>query len=530
MTETAAHSSHPAFDPPRTTLGKYCPSCHSIYLPPEAEANFCAKDGAQLLTDLRVFGGKYVLGEPLGHGHMSEVYVATQAGMGRRVALKLLRSEHASSPEMRKRFEREAQIASSLDHPNAVTIFDSGHTSDGQSYIAMEFLSGETLDRVIQREAPMPLSRALDLIIPMVRALAAAHSRSIIHRDVKPDNIFVARKPLSVGAEEVVKMLDFGIARVVGRKTRVTSTQTALGTPHYMAPETLQGEEATTQSDVYAIGVILTELLTGKLPWGESSRSDVSTVMARLVSPPLCLTELLPGANFPADLQPALDQFLSPSIEDRPVDGAVALHILLQLAGNSAGTPLLVLPSSSVPALPDSSSASTTLPAPPSSPTIRSAATPRSSPAPTPRFTPIASTASQDRATRPIRNATAVMNNPSADSSRSRRLTIALVMLVSLIGLWTLKSRLRSPAKPAELATAIAPLPPPQLFVPEHAASEEPAPTGARDQPAAEAEPTTAASEPNRRAPSRTRSHHKGSRETPSTPQPSAFPLDTKGY
>ena len=189
MTDTAAHSSPRPFEPPLTTQGKYCPSCHSVYVTPEAEANFCAKDGAQLLIDQRIFGGKYVLGEPLGYGHMSEVYIATQAGIGRKVALKLLRSEHETSPEMRKRFEREAQIASSLDHPNAVTIFDSGHTGDGQSYIAMELLSGETLDRVIQREAPMPITRALELIIPAVRALAAAHSRKIIHRDVKPDKI-----------------------------------------------------------------------------------------------------------------------------------------------------------------------------------------------------------------------------------------------------------------------------------------------------------------------------------------------------
>lgn len=186
MTDSDEPGSNRQFEPPHTTLGKYCPSCHRIYVAPESDANFCAKDGAPLVANQRIFGDKYVLGEPLGFGHMSEVYVAIQAGIGRNVALKLLRSEHETSPEMRKRFEREAQIASSLDHPNAVTIFESGHTSDGQSYIAMELLSGETLDRVIQREAPMPVGRALELLIPAVRALAAAHSRNIIHRDIKP--------------------------------------------------------------------------------------------------------------------------------------------------------------------------------------------------------------------------------------------------------------------------------------------------------------------------------------------------------
>jgi serine/threonine protein kinase len=189
MTDSDEPGSNRQFEPPHTTLGKYCPSCHRIYVAPESDANFCAKDGAPLVANQRIFGDKYVLGEPLGFGHMSEVYVAIQAGIGRNVALKLLRSEHETSPEMRKRFEREAQIASSLDHPNAVTIFESGHTSDGQSYIAMELLSGETLDRVIQREAPMPVGRALELLIPAVRALAAAHSRNIIHRESTPPSI-----------------------------------------------------------------------------------------------------------------------------------------------------------------------------------------------------------------------------------------------------------------------------------------------------------------------------------------------------
>ena len=135
-----------------------------------------------------------------------------------------------------------------------------------------------------------------------------------------------------MGVEEIVKVLDFGIARVLGRKTRLTSTQMVLGTPHYMAPETLQGEEATPQSDVFAVGVILTEMLAKRLPWGETSRDESSKVMSRLVNRPKRLTELVQTETpFPDDLQPILDQFLSSSLEDRPADCAIALKVLHHL-------------------------------------------------------------------------------------------------------------------------------------------------------------------------------------------------------
>ncbi|HNI58407.1 MAG TPA: protein kinase [Pseudomonadota bacterium] len=523
MTETAAHNVAQNFDPPPTVLGKYCPSCHSVYLPPDGDANFCAKDGAQLLGDQRVFGGKYVLGEPLGYGHMSEVYVATQAGIGRRVALKLLRSEHRQSAEMRKRFEREAQIASSLDHPNAVTIFDSGHTSDGQSYIAMELLGGETLDRLIQREAPMPLLRALELLIPAVRALAAAHTRQIIHRDVKPDNIFVARKPLSVGAEEVVKVLDFGIARVLGRKTRVTSTQTALGTPHYMAPETLQGDEASPQSDVFAVGVILTEMLTKKLPWGETSRSEVSMVMARMVSPPLRLTELLPGTTFPPDLQPALDQFLSQSLENRPVDCAVALQILIQFLPSTSGQTIR-------PALPQPAASPGEVSTGSGPPTLA----PGDSGAPP-------TVISSSGATRPLRMATAVLTNGAHQTAarRARTLAVASLVVAILTVLWGVWLRKRPPPTPSFASQQTAQREQAAqkvLFVPEARPGSEPAPVTASvasaepadavAKKAPSAEPETGTEETSKATKTRRHRH----RAKPAPPKGPSFPLDTKGY
>ena len=504
MTDSDEPGSNRQFEPPHTTLGKYCPSCHRIYVAPESDANFCAKDGAPLVANQRIFGDKYVLGEPLGFGHMSEVYVAIQAGIGRNVALKLLRSEHETSPEMRKRFEREAQIASSLDHPNAVTIYESGHTSDGQSYIAMELLSGETLDRVIQHEAPMPVGRALELLIPAVRALAAAHSRNIIHRDVKPENIFVAHKRLSVGTEEVVKVLDFGIARVLGRKTRVTATQTALGTPHYMAPETLQGEEATTQSDVYAVGVMLTEMLTGKLPWGESSRSEISTVMARMVAPPQRLLTLLPGGLFPEDLQPALDQFLSLTLEDRPVDCAVALQVLLQI-GISVGS-ITALSLSSLPAIHPLASGRQPVSAPQSFEGAQALSLDQA-----------------ERSTQPLRSATAVLHGTRVilPPERSRWLPVAaLIAIVALPMMWWAKQRPPKVSQHPEVAAAAIPAVPVTPTAPEPAKPDTHAPLPTAPSAPAKGE---------KKAP--VHKHRRHSKRTKASGSPSLlYPLDTKGY
>ncbi|MFO0580350.1 MAG: serine/threonine-protein kinase [Polyangia bacterium] len=329
-----------------------CGNCHTIY-PPD-EGSFCARDGGQLTPSDRIFAGKYVLEERLGFGQMGDVYRATQSGVGRKVALKILRADQADNTEMVKRFEREAQIASSIDHPNAVTIYESGRSAEGQAYIAMEYLVGETLGRLMERECPLGLPRALDLLLPVVRAVAAAHSRSIVHRDIKPDNIFIARKQLDTAVDEVVKVLDFGIARVLGTGVRLTATHSKLGTPQYMSPEQLQGEEASPQSDVFALALLLTEMLTGRLPWGETSRSSLTSMMARVVSPPRKLHQLRPNIECPSELQDLLDLMLAQQPSRRPADAGVVLRRLLQIQAGltqrvtpisvSAQTPLTPLP------------------------------------------------------------------------------------------------------------------------------------------------------------------------------------------
>jgi serine/threonine-protein kinase len=230
---------------------------------------------------------------------------------------------------MVKRFEREAQIASSIDHPNAVTIFESGRAADGQAYIAMELLDGETLETRLQRQGPLPAPYVLELLLPAVRAVAAAHGRGIVHRDLKPDNIFIARKQTESGTEEVIKVLDFGIAARLTSAARRTEDGKTLGTPLYMAPEQLQGGEATLRSDVFALGVILTEALTGRLPWGEvAATTSPTAAMARVVRPAMTLSELLPRGNFHEALQTLVAQLLARDPAQRPADAGVVLRAL----------------------------------------------------------------------------------------------------------------------------------------------------------------------------------------------------------
>ena len=176
----------------------------------------CERDGSPLEQVEQVLAGRYVLKSVIGSGNMGTVYRATQLPMGRDVAVKLMHSDLVRNPDLVERFEREAQAAATVDHPNAITVFDSGRTSDGQVYISMELLEGESLSAMIDREIQIPPERALELWIPVVKAMVVAHRKGVIHRDLKPDNIFVARRLSDDGTvEEVVKVLDFGIAKLL---------------------------------------------------------------------------------------------------------------------------------------------------------------------------------------------------------------------------------------------------------------------------------------------------------------------------
>ncbi|HNG00114.1 MAG TPA: serine/threonine-protein kinase, partial [Pseudomonadota bacterium] len=290
----------------------FCASCKGIF---PIEATVCDRDGSPLERAEQVLAGRYVLKNVLGSGNMGTVYRATQLPMGREVAVKLMHSDLVRNPDLVARFEREAQAASTVDHPNAITVYDSGKSPDGQVYIAMEFLDGETLSAVIERENRLPPDRALELWIPAVKAMVVAHRRGVIHRDLKPDNIFVARRLSDDGSEEeVVKVLDFGIAKLLqgGKRASQTVVGARIGTAMYMSPEQLEGREASPRSDVYALGLVLIEMLTGRLPWGKTgTETDQAVTMLRLINPPKRLRELCAGQVFSLELQKLLDEILA---------------------------------------------------------------------------------------------------------------------------------------------------------------------------------------------------------------------------
>jgi len=305
---------------------RYCPACGAVY---SDDTEFCPKDGTAVEQKARIVAGRYVLKATIGLGNMGTVHRAVQLPMGREVAVKLLHPDLVRNPEMVARFEQEALAASTVDHQNAITIYDCGRTDDGQVYIAMEYLDGENLATLIHREHHLLPDRALELWVPAVKAMVVAHRKGIIHRDLKPENIFIARKVNEEGqSEEVVKVLDFGIAKLLlsaGNRTK-TMAGARMGTALYMSPEQLEGQEVGKFSDVYALALILVEMLSGRMPWGQSSEvSDTVMTMMRLVTPPRTLNELVPTGKFSAELQKVIDEALTVDPSRRPQDAGELL-------------------------------------------------------------------------------------------------------------------------------------------------------------------------------------------------------------
>ncbi|WP_412060551.1 serine/threonine-protein kinase [Rubrivirga sp. IMCC45206] len=230
--------------------------------------------------------GKYTLLGPLGRGGMGVVYRARDPVIGREVALKMIVDQAVADPAVRRRFLAEAQRAGSLNHPNIVTIYDVGE-DDGRPFIVMEILSGDDLRHVLDGARELPLAERVDIAVQAARGLAFAHRNGVLHRDVKPDNVFVT----DTG---VVKVLDFGIARL--ESDMDTVTQAAVGTPRYMSPEQIRGEAVDRRTDVYSFGVLLYELIGGATPF-EGTR--VHTVMHKVLHeapPPVPLPDGAPQA------------------------------------------------------------------------------------------------------------------------------------------------------------------------------------------------------------------------------------------
>ena len=257
-----------------------CAQCGAANGP---DARFCGECGAATAAAGpavigRDIAGRYRLIAKLGEGGMGAVYRAEQISLKRTVAVKLLRPDVVGNQMVLRRFNAEAEAVAKLNHPNTVNIYDFGQDTDGTLFIAMEYIEGRSLRQVIHHEAPLAPRRALAIALQVAASLADAHARAIVHRDLKPDNVMLQDR----GRErDIARVLDFGIAKLrddtrATQPPQLTQQGDMLGTPQYMAPEQIRGEQIDGRTDIYALGCLLYELVTGRLP------HEAPTVLAML--------------------------------------------------------------------------------------------------------------------------------------------------------------------------------------------------------------------------------------------------------
>lgn len=304
---------------------KTCWQCGQSYASGQGR---CPRDGAQLVSiraqpepDLMlgsVVADRYVICEHLGDGGMARVYAAEGLSTKRPVALKFLRSVYVRDTTMRERFVQEARLLSRLSHPNIVRLYDFGETEEGRFYMVMELLRGERLADRAGRRA-VTYREVFAVLVPICSALEAAHRRGIVHRDIKPHNILLAK---SFAGSEIPKLIDFGVAKEL-RGRGLTGSGVACGTPAYMSPEQQRGERVTAATDVYALGVIMHLLHTGTLPRARSSRSSPGDGSPGRATP--CL------AQQPRPLMELITDALDPVPTRRPACAGEFLQRLTRL-------------------------------------------------------------------------------------------------------------------------------------------------------------------------------------------------------
>jgi serine/threonine protein kinase len=290
-----------------------CPKCRTSYS--SSVLGACYRDGEKLVDHDafmavemdpmrgRTVGGKYHILDRIGVGGMGTVYKAAQVGLNRHVAVKILKPELTRDADTVARFSREATAMSLLTHPNTTRVYDFGQTEDGLLYLVMEYLEGQLITQRVAQAGPLPVPEALRVAQQILRSLAEAHTKGIVHRDLKPDNIFVAR--VEGHREPVVKVLDFGIAKIVAPDRAVdqfeTQAGTVFGTPRYMSPEQAQGVPLDQRSDLYSVGALLYQMLTGRAPFVDD---DAVVVMAKHIrETPQRPTVVAPTASIPESLE-----------------------------------------------------------------------------------------------------------------------------------------------------------------------------------------------------------------------------------
>ena len=296
--------------------------------------------------------GQFRIVEKIGKGGMGAVYKAEQPDMNRYVAIKILHSRYLSRSDLVSRFRREARAMSQLSHPNTARVFLYGQLEDGACYFVMEHLVGQNLAQIVRAEGAMKPKRAMRIMIQVCSALEEAHQAGIVHRDLKPENVFVTTQG---GIRDFPKVLDFGLAKVTERQMRpgsmvLTQQGMVFGTPEFMSPEQAHGKTLDARSDIYSLGIILYELLTGKLPF--DAKQPIEYIQLHVNATPIPLSKRLPEADFPPGLEEVVMAALAKKPEDRyasAAEFAVALESLFQADAGEGGSISLPTPIPPVP-------------------------------------------------------------------------------------------------------------------------------------------------------------------------------------
>ena len=316
---------------------KVCTACGIEY---GDEVLFCQRDGTPLRSadptkDLvgQVVAERYHVTKKLGEGGMGQVYLAEHIKMGRRCAIKIMSQGMINDPDAVSRFNREAANASRISHPNVCAIYDFGETKDGLIYLAMEFIEGRSLTDLLHETGPLSLPRAAGILSQGADALQAAHDLGIVHRDLKPDNIMV----ITTRGKDVVKVVDFGIAKATGAEAgqKVTKTGLVVGTPEYMSPEQLSGDQLDGRSDIYSLALVFYRMVTGRLPFKADTAQE--TMIKRLTDDPMPLAAARPEGRYPTELQRIMDRALARWPNDRYASSAEFGRDVVAAAGSLTG-------------------------------------------------------------------------------------------------------------------------------------------------------------------------------------------------